>query len=97
MSLSSLNSRTIIDDGIQSVTYKGWDVIVLASRHGYTVSVMKLLEENSDAAHVLFSNSPCSTLQSVMEEVRDEVGSYDFTAKQVQTRHDQGEDMINRH
>lgn len=95
MSLSDLKRTILFDDGIQSVNHKGWDVMVRFNGDYYEVTICRMLDENSDAAHGILSNSRCDTLCEVKEEVRIEVDGYSHTAKEIQTLHDSGRDMNN--
>ncbi|WP_390240837.1 hypothetical protein [Vibrio sp. R78045] len=97
MSLKEIRKQQILDDGIQSVEHKGFTVMISSVRgSAMEVTVMRMLEESSDAAHVLLLSSMCHSLEDVRAEVKDTVNDYSHTAKQIQALHDNGMDMTNQ-
>ncbi|EJL6709985.1 hypothetical protein NMS01_003491 [Vibrio cholerae] len=87
MSLSSITASKVRDTGFASGEHKGFTVHVTPTRHGFKFSIMLMLEDNSDAAHVIASAKPSLGIVELKEQVKEIVSNYPYTAKQLHAMH----------
>ncbi|MBY7933096.1 hypothetical protein [Vibrio furnissii] len=87
MSLSHINKNELAQ-GFASGNYKGFSVYVESCRGGYRFSVMLMLENDSDAAHVIASKNIEPTLHDLKLAAKGFVNEYPYTSQELLTMHD---------
>ncbi|ELI5720895.1 hypothetical protein RRK67_004022 [Vibrio fluvialis] len=86
MSLSQINLEEL-RYGFASGEYKGFSVTVKPCRNYYVYSVMLMLEDDSDAAHVIASGDKECTLGEVKAAVKLVVNDYPYSSKELLNIH----------
>lgn len=88
MSLSNIKKSQLLTHS-DSVTakYKGWEILVTGAAPYYEYSLSVFTGENSDEGVYGSLSGSCKTIEELKEEIRHEVSSIGYTAREVAEWH----------